>query len=61
MKKALKFLAAVAVAIFGVSVADRKLGWGLAEWAERTYDWGVDKISRKNNSEAVETETTAEQ
>ena len=53
MKKLFKFVATAAVAVIGVTIADRKLGWGLAEWIEETYDKGIDKISRNRNSEAV--------
>ena len=57
--KAFKFIATVAVAVIGVTIADRKLGWGLAEWIEKKYDKGIDKISRnKNNSGAASAETT---
>lgn len=62
MKKLFKIAATAAVAFVGITIADRKLGWGLAEWIEKKYDKGIDKISRNRNSEAVgETEITAEQ
>jgi outer membrane protein assembly factor BamD (BamD/ComL family) len=54
--KVFKVIATAVVAIVGFTIADRKFGWKAAEKIEEWYDKGIDKISRKDNSDAA-TET----
>lgn len=61
MKKVFKIIATACIAIVGFSIANRKFGWKADEKLEEWYDKGIDKISRKGNSNSdAATETAVE-